>query len=128
MLNAPQPQDEAAASGPGEVNPSGITLLPPTYLSSATVLPQPPHGPKEQITRPSLEKTQYAADLPAFHDLLLIYFLAKRARVHSIHKGDAYSPTPAHFYTKSKSKPQSLPSMSHLPFRQETRVATRQNL
>lgn len=50
MLNVPQPQDEAVASGSGEVNPSSVALSRPTYPLYSLVLPQPHHEPAEQAT------------------------------------------------------------------------------
>ena len=66
MLNLLQPQDEAVANGSGEVNPSNVALSCPTYPVYAPALPQPHHEPKEQTTRPSLEKTEYVPAALAF--------------------------------------------------------------
>ena len=66
MLIVPQPQDEAVASGSGEVNPYSAALSLLLIHFYAPVLPQPHHEPKEQTTRPSLEKTEYVPTALAF--------------------------------------------------------------
>lgn len=48
MVNIPQPQDEVAASGLGQVNPPNAAPPSPTYPAYTPVLPQPHHEPKEQ--------------------------------------------------------------------------------
>lgn len=83
---------------------------------------------KNKPPDPPWKKPSTLPALFASRDLLLICPLVKRARVHSIHKEDASSPTPAHSFTKSKSKFQSLPSTSLLPFRQKTQMEIRPNV